>query len=219
MPASRATVLRLVRAMPMPDEAAPVHIGVDDWAMRKGCSYGTIVVDLDRHRVVDLLPDRTAATLAGWLEQRPGITVVARDRSTEYARDAGLGAPRALQVANRWHLLANMRQAVERSMALMHGSGACRPSLDRRLFRPGAIALIPAARRNGRRVRRAGRGGGQSTMRCGVGARAGKRCLASPVPWRWHALPCANTRPPTPFRPGCPMDPARACSIRTWTTS
>ena len=114
MPASRATVLRLVRAMPMPDAPAPTHVGVDDWAMRKGCSYGTIVVDLDRHRVIDLLPDRTAVTLAGWLLQRPDIEIVARDRSTEYARGASLGAPRAVQVADRWHLLANMRQAVER---------------------------------------------------------------------------------------------------------
>ncbi|RYB01313.1 ISL3 family transposase [Lichenibacterium ramalinae] len=114
MPASRVTVLRLVRAMPMPDAPAPTHVGVDDWAMRKGCSYGTIVVDLDRHRVIDLLPDRTAATLAGWLLQRPDIEVVARDRSTEYARGASLGAPRAVQVDDRWHLLANMRQAVER---------------------------------------------------------------------------------------------------------
>ena len=121
MPASRATVLRLVRAMPMPDAPAPTHVGVDDWAMRKGCSYGTIVVDLDRHRVVDLLPDRTAATLAGWLSQRPDIRVVARDRSTEYARGAGLGAPQAAQVADRWHLLANMRQAVER---WLHGAHA-----------------------------------------------------------------------------------------------
>ena len=121
MPASRATLLRLVKAMPMPDEPTPVHVGVDDWAMRKGCSYGTIVVDLDRHRVVDLLPDRTAATLAGWLERHPNIKVVARDRSTEYARGASLGAPRALQVADRWHLLANMRQAVER---WLHGAHA-----------------------------------------------------------------------------------------------
>ncbi len=121
MPASRATVLRLVRAMPMPDAPTPTHVGVDDWAMRKGCSYGTIVVDLDRHRVVDLLPDRTAATLAGWLLQRPNIKVVARDRSTEYARGASLGAPRAVQVADRWHLLANMRQAVER---WQHGAHA-----------------------------------------------------------------------------------------------
>ena len=120
MPASRATVLRLVRAMPMPDAPAPTHVGVDDWAMRKGCSYGTIVVDLDRHRVIDLLPDRTAATLAGWLLQRPNIEVVARDRSTEYARGASLGAPRAVQVADRWHLLANMRQAVERWLQGAH---------------------------------------------------------------------------------------------------
>ena len=105
----------------MPDAPAPTHVGVDDWAMRKGCSYGTIVVDLDRHRIVDLLPDRTAATLAGWLEQRPGIKVVARDRSTEYARGASLGAPRAVQVADRWHLLANMRQALER---WLHGAHA-----------------------------------------------------------------------------------------------
>ena len=121
MPASRATVLRLVRAMPMPEAPTPVHVGVEDWAMRKGCSYGTIVVDLDRHRVVDLLPDRTAATLAAWLEKRSGIRVVARDRSTEYARGASLGAPQALQVADRWHLLANMRQAVER---WLHGAHA-----------------------------------------------------------------------------------------------
>ncbi len=137
MPASRATVLRLVRAMPMPDAPAPTHVGVDDWAMRKGCSYGTIVVDLDRHRVVDLLPDRTAATLAGWLLQRPGIKVVARDRSTEYARGASLGAPRAVQVADRWHLLANMRQAVER---WLHGAHA---GLRRLPPIPGPTPLAP----------------------------------------------------------------------------
>lgn len=137
MPASRATVLRLVRAMPMPDAPAPVHVGVDDWAMRKGFSYGTIVVDLDRRRVVDLLPDRTAATLAGWLGQRPGIKVVARDRSTEYARGISLGAPGAVQVADRWHLLANMRQAVERWLHAAHAR------LRRLPPRPGAAPFAP----------------------------------------------------------------------------
>ena len=105
----------------MADAPSPIHVGVDDWAMRKGCRDSTIVVDLDRHRVIDLLPDRPATTLAGWLERRPDIRVVARHRASEYARGVNLGAPRALQVADRWHLLANMRQAVER---WLHGAHA-----------------------------------------------------------------------------------------------
>jgi len=60
---------------------APIRVGIDDWAMRKGSRSGTIVVDLDRHRVIDLLPDRTAPTSAGWLERHSGLEVVARDRS------------------------------------------------------------------------------------------------------------------------------------------
>lgn len=151
-------MLRLVRAMPMPDGPVRVHVGVDDWAewarahverssmgwhtegMRKGCSYGTIVADLDRHRVVDLLPDRTAATLAGWRGQRPGIKAVVRDRSTEYARGATFGTPRAPQVADRWHLLANMRQAVER---WLHGAHA----RLRHLPSVAGSAALPARRR------------------------------------------------------------------------
>lgn len=69
--------------------------------IRKGRTYGTIVVDLERRRVADLLPNRTSATTAEWLRQRPGVEVVARDRSTEYARAVTIGAPRAMQVADR----------------------------------------------------------------------------------------------------------------------
>jgi len=114
MPASTDTVLRLVHRLPLPAQEPPRVVGVDDWAIRKRCTYGTVVVDLERRRVLDLLPDRTAETLAGWLRAHPAIEAVARDRSTEYARGISLGAPKAVQVADRWHLLANMRQAVER---------------------------------------------------------------------------------------------------------
>ena len=104
MPVSADTVLRLVKATPLPDQPAPRVVGVDDWAKRKGRSYGTIIVDLKRHRVVDLLPGRTAAILSDWLQQRPATAVVARDRSTEYASGIASGAPAALQVADRWRV-------------------------------------------------------------------------------------------------------------------
>ena len=96
-------------------------LGVDDWALRNGRSYGTILVDLEARRVVDLLPDRTAQTLTDWLNDRDTVTVIARDRSTEYARGSALGAPGAVQVADRWHLLQNLRQIVERWLAGVHG--------------------------------------------------------------------------------------------------
>ena len=140
MPASADTVLRLLNRLPLPHETTPRVIGVDDWAKRKGRSYGTIVVDLEQRRVVDLLPDRTAATLAGWLRQRPGIEVVARDRSTEYASAIATGAPAAVQVADRWHLLANLRQAVERWLAGAHGRLRRLPAL------PDEGSAVPARR-------------------------------------------------------------------------
>jgi transposase len=121
MPTSADTVLRLVRRLPLPRHSAPHVLGVDDWARRKGQTYGTILVDLERHRVVDLLPDRSAPTLADWLRRHRGIRAVARNRSTEYARGIRLGAPRAVQVADRWHLLLNLRQMAERWLAAVHG--------------------------------------------------------------------------------------------------
>jgi hypothetical protein len=132
MPASPGTVLRLVRGLPLPEPEPPRAVVVDDWAMRKGRTYGTIVVDLERRRVVDLLPDRTAETLADWLRLRPGIRVVARDRSTEYARGVAQGAPGAVQVADRWHLLHNLALVLEEFL-LQKGPRCARPPHRRRL--------------------------------------------------------------------------------------
>jgi hypothetical protein len=142
MPASADTVLRLVRGLPLPEPEPPRVVGVDDWALRKGRTYGTVVVDLERRRVLDLLPDRAAETLAGWLRCRPGIEVVARDRSTEYARGITQGAPAATQVADRWHLLANVRQVLERWLAGAHA----------RLSRPPSEPGTPAGARPGSRT-------------------------------------------------------------------
>ena len=86
--------------------AAPCHVvSVDDWGLRRGQTYGAILVDLERHRVVDLLPDREADTFAAWLQDQPQIRVISRDRGANFADVLTRGAPQAVQVAIRYHLL------------------------------------------------------------------------------------------------------------------
>jgi hypothetical protein len=92
-------------------------VGVDEYATRKGCHYGTVLVDVETRRPVDLLPDRESSALAAWLAQRPGIEVVCRDRAPFFAEGAAVGAPQAVQVADRWHLWHNLSAAAERSIA------------------------------------------------------------------------------------------------------
>ena len=108
------TLLRVLRQKPVPPSHDLPVIGVDDWAFKRGRNYGTIIVNLETHQVVDLLPDRTADTLANWLQAHPTIEIVARDRSTDYSAGIRQGAPQAIQVADRWHLLLNLRQMMER---------------------------------------------------------------------------------------------------------
>jgi transposase len=114
LPGSASTLLRSLPVPPPMPPALPRVVGVDDFAKRRGKSYGTIVVDLERRRPLALLEDRTAPTLAAWLKDQPQLEVVCSDRSTEYARGIALGAPQATAVADRWHLLKNLREALER---------------------------------------------------------------------------------------------------------
>jgi transposase len=122
MPMSADTLLRVIRHQPGEPVQTPRVLGVDDWAFKKGRNYGTILVDLERQRPIDLLPDRAAETLAAWLKAHPGIEIITRDRSHDYMAGITAGAPQAIQIADRWHLLRNLSDALYRMLESYSGT-------------------------------------------------------------------------------------------------
>ena len=117
MPTSPDTLLRRIKAAAADPGPPPRYVGVDDWAYKKGQHYGTILIDLERGRVIDLLPGRDGEALAAWLRENPQVEVITRDRWAAYAEAAAAAAPQATRVADRWHLLKNLREAVENVLA------------------------------------------------------------------------------------------------------
>ena len=147
LPISRDTLLRLVRRRGTPTFPPPRAIGIDNWAWKRNHCYGTLICDLERRRTIALLPDWEPATAKNWLSAQPQIEVVSRDRGGAYALAASRALPRAVQVADRWYLMANASDAV------LSAARACMPEIKMVL---NATTVDPALLTAAERLRYAG---------------------------------------------------------------
>ncbi len=163
MQTTRYTILRRIMALPDPSYPSVVYLGLDDFAFRRRFCFGTVLVDLERHRVIDVLPDRRAETAAQWMQKRPDIAAVSRDRGGEYASAASQAIPWAVQVADKFHLTKNLTEATQlllarcqaEVLAASHAgeTGQSESNESRREWRP----LEPAHVEKARLARRSGR--------------------------------------------------------------
>jgi len=232
MPLSPRTALRLLHAHPLPLLPMPHVVGLDDWAWKKGRSYGTICVDLEHHQPIDLLPDREPATIAAWLQEHPSIEIVARDRGGEFIDGVRQGAPQAIQVADRFHLLKNLGDALEYLFhqhttlmkevfeALAAQQVASTPNLQRIPSLDGASTSKRAKTSSQAWERRARERYQQihdlQAQRIDVATIARHLRLSRPTVYRYLQMPAPPTRSPTHVRERHVIEPWKPYLVQRW---
>jgi transposase len=205
---SRHAPLRLVRALPDPQAGPVAVLGADDVAVRKGQHYATVLVDMETHQVIDLLPGRDGDVLADWLKAHPGVTVVCRDRAGGYADGARQGAPGAVQVADRWHLWHNLCEHTDKTAARHRGCvqepgeapGDPAAAAARRQAGDDALAVVVRERwEQVRALSAAGHGAAAIARHTGMPREAVRRYALAGTPGELVSL--LTNGPPSPLDP------------------